>query len=469
MCLRILCVMLALSASDVCAQVEEKIRRVESGLMRAIVLAGRPIPKFTIGERLQEHRVPAVSIAVVARGRIEWARAYGFASLDDQKPADPETLFQAASISKPVAAMVALRLVELGKLALDEDVNLRLRSWKVAENDFTWKEKVTLRRLLSHTAGLTVHGFPGYPAGASIPSLRQVLDGVKPANTGPVRPDILPGSRYRYSGGGYEVMQQLVEDVTGRPFPEVARELVLGPLGMERSTFEQPLPDRYRSAAATGYRGGGAAIPGRWHTYPEMAAAGLWTTPSDLARVILEIQNPGQVLKRETVKAMLTSVGDDYGLGFALGEKRGARSFSHGGANAGFRCMLFAYRDLRGGAVVMTNSDRGAILASEVLRSIASEYGWPDYQPEERRIAQVSDSVLASYAGKYQFPDFVIRVTASDGRLWADAGRGAKVELLPESKTAFFNPDGMTSPVQFRTGLDGSVEMSLGGLTAKRQ
>jgi CubicO group peptidase (beta-lactamase class C family) len=200
-----------------------------------------------------------------------------------------------------------------------------------------------------------------------------------------------------------------------------------------------------------------------------MAAAGLWTTPSDLARVILEIQNPGQVLQRETVKAMLTSVGDDYGLGFALGETRGATSFSHGGANAGFRCMLFAYRDLRRGAVVMTNSDRGAILASEVLRSIASEYGWPDYQPEEMKIARVSDSVLASYAGKYRFPDFVIRVTASDGRLWADAGQGAKVELLPESKTAFFNPDGMTPPVQFRTGRDGSVEMSLGGLTAKRQ
>lgn len=206
--------------------------------------------------------------------------------------------------------------------------------------------------------------------------MRQVLDGIKPANSAPIRPDIVPGARWRYSGGGYEVMQQLVEDVTGRVFPRVAEELVLDPLGMNRSTYEQPLPARYAASAATGHRANGAPIPGRWHTYPEMAAAGLWTTPADLCRVIGEILKPGRVLKRETVKQMLTAVGGNYGLGWALGE--GMRSLSHGGSNEGFRCGLFAYPDSGGGAVVMTNGDRGAELARETLAAIAAEYGWPD-------------------------------------------------------------------------------------------
>src|ERR1043166_84851 len=188
-------------------------------------------------------------------------------------------MFQAASISKHVAAMVALHLVDEGKLSLDEDVNRKLRSWKVPENEFTKTEKVTLRRLLNHSAGLTVHGFPGYEAGEAVPTLVEALDGKKPANTAPIRVDVVPGTIWRYSGGGYEVMQQLAIDVTGKPFQQLAQEIVLGPLGMTRSTFEQPLPKRLEGNAASGHGADGATIAGRWHTYPEMTAAGLWTTP----------------------------------------------------------------------------------------------------------------------------------------------------------------------------------------------
>ncbi|MEK7406270.1 MAG: serine hydrolase [Acidobacteriota bacterium] len=463
------CLIAVLLGVNLGAQVEEKIRRVEHGLIRAVVIKGHPVQKLALAERLKEHKVPGVSIAVVNGGKVEWARGYGLASVEEPKPVNADTLFQAASISKPVAAMVALRLVELGKLSLGGDVNLKLRSWKVPQNEFTSKEKVTLRRLLSHTAGLTVHGFPGYAAGAAVPTLRQVLDGAKPANTGPIRPDILPGSQHRYSGGGYEVMQQLVEDATGMPFAEIARELVLGPLGMKRSTYDQPLPTRFMDASAAGHRASGAVIQGKWHTYPEMAAAGLWTTPSDLARVILEIQKPGKVLKAETVNEMLTAVLNNYGLGFGLGGKDGARSFSHGGANAGFRCMLFAYRDSGSGAVVMTNGDRGGALASEVLRSIAAEYGWPDYRPQEKTLAKVSAKVLGLYAGKYQLPGMLVTVTVENGRLYANAGSRERVELLPESETSFFDADGAAPPIRFNKKDDGSVEMTAGGATAKRR
>ncbi len=458
-----------LALTTLFAQVDQRIHRVENGLLRAVAVQGRPEPKRTIAERLAHYKVPGLSVAVVDRGEIEWARGYGFASVEDRKPVTPETRFQAASISKPVAAMVALRMVEMGKLALDEDVNLKLRSWKVPENEFTAKQKVTLRRLLSHTAGLTVHGFPGYAAGAEVPSLQQLLEGVKPANTVAIRPDIVPGTQFRYSGGGYEVMQQLVEDVTGKPFAQVARELVLEPLRMTHSTYEQPLPARYTAAAAVAYQPGGTAIAGKWHTYPERAAAGLWTTPSDLARVILEIQKPGKVLKPQTVEQMLTPVLDGYGLGFSLGEKDGAKSFSHGGANAGYRCQLFGYRDSRGGAVVMTNSDRGASVASELLRAVASEYGWPDYRQQEKTLVAVSPATLASYAGKYNIYGMQVTISVRDGALWGDAGAQGSGELLPESETQFFDPEGEIPPVRFEKAPDGSVEMVVQGARAKRQ
>lgn len=358
------------------AKPEERIRRVEQGLIPVEAAKGQATVRASIAERMKELKVPGAGIAVVANGGIEWARGYGQASAGSAASVTPGTLFQAASISKPVAAMVALRLVELDRLSLDEDVNLKLRSWKVPETDLTGAEKVTLRRLLSHTAGLAVHGFRGYAAGEEVPTLRQLLDGAVPANSAPIRPNALPGSLWRYSGGGYEVMQQLIEDVTGKPFPQVARDLVLEPLSMRDSTFEQPLPESYAGRAAAGHLADGRALDGRWHTYPELAAAGLWTTPSDLARVILEIQNPGRVLQRDTVEEMLTLVLGNYGLGFQVGGAEGGRFFSHGGSNAGFQCMLFAYRDCGWGAVVMTNGDRGAALALEILAAIAVEYDW---------------------------------------------------------------------------------------------
>lgn len=356
--------------------VEARVARVQSGLRGP---AGTT-ETWTVAERLAYYKIPGVSVAVIDGGRVAWARGFGSTTAGG-KPVTADTLFQAASISKHVAAIVAMRLVEQGKLALDEDVNLKLRSWKVPENEFTVKEKVTLRRLLNHSAGLTVHGFAGYQNDQPVPTLVQVLDGRKPANSAPVRVDVTSGTLWRYSGGGYEVMQQLVEDVTGKRFPQLARELVLDPLGMSHSTFEQPLPASLRQSAAAGHRLDGSMIPGMWHTYPEMTAAGLWTTPSDLAKVVLELQSP-KVLKAATVREMLTKVQGDYGLGLALGPG----TFSHGGSNRGYQCMMFAYVSTAGaggrGAIVMTNGDAGGKLADEILRSVAAEYAWPDYRPK---------------------------------------------------------------------------------------
>lgn len=357
--------------------VRRRIAAVESGL----------IPKGqdrreTIVERMRQLNVPGVSVAVIRGYRLDWAKGYGVADRQTQAPVTNQTLFQAASMSKPVAAMGTLKLVERGLLDLDRDVNRDLKSWKVPANQFTRQHAVDLRSLLSHTAGTTVHGFPGYAAGERLPTLQQILEGVKPANSPPVIVNKVPGRGFRYSGGGIEIEQRLVMDVTNKPFPEVMRNLVLGPLEMSSGTYHQPLPKEFWPRAAAAHDGKGRVIPGKWHVYPEMAAAGLWTTPTDMSRYVIEVLLASEgrsqkVLRREMVLQMLTPQnGGPVGLGPFIEMRRDGKRFSHGGSNAGFRCDFVGLLKRGDGAVVMTNSDKGGALVGEIMKSIAAAYGW---------------------------------------------------------------------------------------------
>jgi CubicO group peptidase (beta-lactamase class C family) len=420
----------------------ERILRVEKGLLPAVVIKGQSSGQ-SLTERMRHYNVPGVSFAVINDGKLEWAKGYGVVQAGGATPVTAETLFQAASISKPVAVMAALAMVEGKKLTLDENVNLRLKSWRVPDNEFTKEEAVTLRRLASHSAGLTVHGFAGYAAGSPVPSTAQVLDGQAPANSAPVRVNVKPGSLWRYSGGGITVMQLLMSDVAGQPFPAVMRELALNKLGMKNSTYEQPLPADFAARAASGHHNNGELVKGDWHTYPEMAAAGLWTTPSDLARFAIEIQqakagSSKKVLSQAMTTQMLTKQSGDYGLGLALGGSGRAATFSHGGSNEGFKCMMFAYVETGQGAVVMTNGDQGGALANEILRSIAREYGWPDFQPVERTVAQVNPALFAEYVGEYEIFGGKVLVTTEGGKLYVQPPGQSKQELLPSSETEFF-------------------------------
>jgi CubicO group peptidase (beta-lactamase class C family) len=438
----------ALAAEPVASpdQNEARITRIENGLLPGVVIKGAPRPTMSIRERMAHHKVPGMSVAVINNGAIEWARGYGVVEAGRNQPVTPETIFQAASISKPVAAMGALHLVEKGKLNLDEDVNLKLKSWKLPENEFTKEKKVSLRGLLNHSAGTTVHGFRGYAVNEPVPSLLEVLDGRKPpANSAPVRVDTVPGTKSRYSGGGITVAQSLVIDVTGKPFPEFMKETVLDKIGMGQSTYEQPLPKESTAHAAFAHGRNGKAIEGRWHTYPEMAAAGLWTTPSDLARFAIEIQNSlagksNKVLSKEMTAEMLKPLMGDYGLGIETkGEGRSA-TFGHGGSNEGFRCQMFAYCETGQGAVVMTNGEAGDPLTDEILRSIAAEYGWPDYRVAEREVAKVDPKVYESLAGEYRTTNTSATVLVDGGRLFLKAAPFGPepIELFPESESKYF-------------------------------
>jgi CubicO group peptidase (beta-lactamase class C family) len=357
---------------------------------------------------MERFGVPAVSVAVVADGKVAGARAWGARDSQSGDAATRETLFQAGSISKPVAAVCALRLVAAGGLDLETDVNELLRSWKVPANP-GWQPRVTVRQLLSHTAGLTVHGFPGYPRGEEAPSLVGVLDGE--GNTPPVRVSTIPGLQFSYSGGGYCVLQQLLIDVTGRPFPYLARELVLDPFGMADSTYEEPLPEPLWPRAASGHRQGGAPVDGSWHVYPEMAAGGLWTTPTDLARFLIAIQEakagaPGALLPRELTEAMLTPQAPNvsYGLGLQLEGEGDSIQFGHGGDDQGFNAWAGAYAELGFGAVVMTNSDAGWILLGPVRDAVARAYGWPGSWPPGVETGEPRLDPDA-YAGVYRLDD----------------------------------------------------------------
>lgn len=432
--------------------VEQRIRRIENGLLFPVVVKGQPIEAMTLADRMQFYKTPGVSIAFINNGRIEWARAYGVREAGSRELVTTDTLFQAGSISKPVAAAMALQMTQSGRLALDEDVNRKLTSWKVPENEFTSREKVTVRRILSHSAGLTNHAVGNYTAGAELPTLAQILDGAKPANSPPIRVDFVPGSRWRYSGGGYSVLQQLIVDVGGKPFPKLAQEIIFDRLKMKRSTFEQPLPERFQKQATVGHNRKGERIVGNWITFPEMAAAGLWSTPSDLARFALELQKSktgksNKILTAQTTDQMLRRQIENWGLGFSVEGEGDSARFSHVGDTMGYKCSLVMYQNSGQGVAIMTNSDRGDRLISEIVRSVAREYGWTDYQPKEKTIVRIDPKVYDDYVGEYQFEfssDFTLTVGTEAGNLTTELKQPtgtSKTEMYPESETKFFRKD----------------------------
>jgi CubicO group peptidase (beta-lactamase class C family) len=336
--------------------------------------------RVDIDAALALFNVPSVSIALIDEGRIAFARAYG-------QETTPTTLYQAASLSKFVAAIGAMRLVENGTLKLDDDVNETLTPWTVPANEFDSTHKVTLRGLLSMTGGIGVSGFLGYAVEAPLPTLTQILDGAPPANSPPVKVIAVPGSAYHYSGGGYEIAEALMQDATGKPFPQLMRELVLDPMGMADSSFDQPPNAALMARATSGHFGDGKELPGRFHLFPEHAAAGLWSTPTDLAKLLVQLAHTWQgfssiFLHRRTLQEMLTPQnGGPYGLGAAVAGDGASLVLMKRGQNIGYQGYLILYPATGQGMVVMTNSDNGSRLAEALIKRAAAAYNWPDLPP----------------------------------------------------------------------------------------
>ena len=410
---------------------------------------------LTIAELMTRLNVPGVSIAVIRDHRIHWAKGYGIADVATGALVDTGTMFQAASMSKPVAAMAVLRAVQDGLFTLDTDINTILTSWKLDGGEFTKDRPVTPRTLTSHTSGLgDGFGFPGYDPSDSVPTVVQFLQGSKLSNVGVLFMERPPMTLMEYSGGGVTLMQQALSDARKRPFADIMRDDVLRPLGMTRSTFEQPLPASFDQNAARAHSGQGKAMGPKWHVHPEQAAAGLWTTPSDLARFLIEVQRAAagqsnRVLSRATVQEMLSPVGvGDYAVGFAIQKMGQGWYFAHGGSNWGFRATMMAHKVKGYGLVVMTNADQGGAVANELSRRIQRAYEWDSFAepaprgyrpPVERTEITVTESVLRSYVGEYQLtPQVSITITLEEGRLQALPTGQSKATLFAEAQDRFF-------------------------------
>ncbi|PIE35817.1 penicillin-binding protein 4 [candidate division KSB3 bacterium] len=436
----------------------------ENGLLPVFAVKGQPLPRMNLEDRMRQYHVPGVSLAVIVNNKLAWAAGYGVLEAGSSKEVTTNTLFQAASVSKVVTAMAVLSLVEQGTLRLDEDVNTWLQSWKIPENEYTQQDAVTLRRLLSHSAGVTGGEFFGYPAQKPLPSLIQILDGQPPANTPPIRVVETPGTVWRYSGGGYVIVQQLLEDLTGQPFPDFIEQNIFKKLEMQHSTFRQPLPQERSNFAARGHHSTGQPISGKWFTYPEAAATGLWSTPSDLARLMIESvrAKTGDANKLFSQTLAGTFFRPQIGNSAFAGAVNGKGEniwISSGGSTMGFRSFTMLFPEKGQGAIVMTNADTGHQLAMEMMRGLSELYDWPAFRVEEKSVVTVEPERAERYAGTYKFTaapqTLTARITIQEGKLHVQFA-GEAFEMYAESIESYFDPiSGMT--IRFMTDTDGKV------------
>ncbi|MFZ9481402.1 MAG: serine hydrolase domain-containing protein [Ilumatobacteraceae bacterium] len=422
---------------------------IEGGLVPAIRIRGAAITDdLSIRARMERYCVPGAALAVIEDGRIAWTGEYG-AVVAGGSAVRPDTLFQAASISKAVAATAVLALVEAGDIDLDADVNSMLRTWRLPDSEHTSDQPVTVRHLLSHTAGLTVPGFPGYAEGEPLPSVTEILDGRTGSHTPEVRSYARPGTVMQYSGGGSTIVQQLVCDVTGRPYADVMHDLVLAPCGMVDSAYDQPIVGARRARAATGHDPRGIAVDGGHHTYPELQAAGLWTTAADLARWLIALQSAVRgdahgVLTTSTARAMVTAVAPGtFGLGPELGGAGATARFGHSGSNQGFRSLMDALVDGGTGFALLTNAAGGTTLAGEVRRAVADVFGWGHVDGREIDPVEIPAGTLARYAGHYTGPfDLPMRLVhdTATGELYSPAPYGRR-HMYPLGPTTFLDEE----------------------------
>jgi len=456
------------------ADVEEKIKLVENNLAGWVQTGNNDT--WNLADRMKTYNIKGISIAVIHNYQIEWARGYGYADVSENRPVTESTLFQAASISKSLNSVGVLKLVQEKKLDLNTDINKYLVTWKFPYDTVSHNKIITLTNLLSHTAGLTVHGFPGYAKGETLPSLPQILNGQKPANTEAIRSADEPGKSVSYSGGGTTISQMIVMDVTKQPYDVYMQKNVLDLLGMTASSYKQPPSPEKAKLLATGYKPDGSEVPGKYHIYPEQAAAGLWTNPADLCKYIIETQlswqgKSSKVLTPEMTKLRLTPVLEDAGLGtFVNSRVTGSyKYFNHNGGNEGFSCTSIGCRDNGEGVVIMTNSDNGSPLCEEIANSVATVNKWKDYYlPEIKKVVEIDESVAIKYPGKYDADGMIATIKTGDNGLLLNAMGDVFWQIYFTSDSDFFLREYRGS-LRFRTDADKKVTgIVLNGRLAKK-
>lgn len=420
------------------------IKAVENGLSTQVYIAGDST--WSIAESMAKYGIPGASIAVIHEGKVAWAKGYGVMDKESKAPVTSQTLFQVATIGMPLTAYGALSLVDQNKVTLNEDINSYLRSWQLPESEFTKEKKVTIKNLLSHSAGINVHAFSGYSSHEPVPTLLEILNGTPPAKSNPVIVDKPLNESLWISAGGYTIIQQMLMDVEGKNFPELMDELVLQPFGMNNSSFSQSLHTEQIKNAATGYLRDGSEVRGKTHIYPELASNGLWTTAEDLAKFIIHIQqnlqddNLNKGLSKDLVELMLTPQSSNqygqYGLGFSIYDKKDETYFEHHGWSTGFYSRFAAHRDNDYGVVVLTNTPQPGFVF-EVFRSVARAYEWDNYAPVYEKV-EIDHAFAAGISGRYQANNRVVKIYQSEDRLFVkNIINTAPEELIRISDSTF--------------------------------
>lgn len=404
------------------------------------------VNKHSIWDKMKMDNVPGVSIAIVTDGKIKWAKGYGIANSKTQAKVNSQTLFQAASITKPITALAVLKLYEEGKIDLDQDVNTYLKRWKIPVSEFTKEEKVTCRRLLTHSAGINVHGFPGYMTHLKLPELKAILNGE--GNTSPVVVKEIPGQRFLYSGGGYTILEMLIEDVSGQDFETYMLNNILIPMGMNNSTYCQPIDTLKYANISAGFNSEGEMVPGQWHNYPELGAAGLWSTPTDIAKYCIRIQEiisgkENGILKRETVSLMLTPHENNWGLGPYLVRTEGSLLFGHYGDNLGYKNNFSACAYSGNAIIIMTNGDEATSLIFEFERSVSSFYGMGINDFKIVSPVAINSKSISKIIGRYICKEGTGIIAElkliNDTLFFINSDKNEKVQLTPVSDTYFVN------------------------------
>jgi CubicO group peptidase (beta-lactamase class C family) len=429
-------------------EVEEKIKEVENNITGRLVLNNEK--PSTILERMKFHNVKGLSIAIIENNKISWAKGYGWADEEEKRPVTPETLFEPGSISKSLNAVGILKLAQDKELDLNTDINTYLRSWKFPYDSLSKGKKITLTHILSHHAGLSVHGFPGHDIYGPIPTVYDILDGKNGSFTPPVRSMFEPGLRFQYSGGGTTISQVILSDITAQPYEVWMYENVLKPFGMVHSTYAQPPSKEVQKSCSSGYMMDGTRVTSKFHAYPEQGAAGLWMTPSDLCNYIIDMQlaykgERSKVLSQDMIKLHLTPTFPDgsAALGTFVEEHDGAKFFTHNAGNDGFCGLFYAGLDDGFGVVIFANSNEFKII-SEVLNSINKAYKWHKFYqaPKPRTSISMSNDVLKSYEGIYVFEDIWAAIGKKDkDKNYHFYSTGQYVKMYFSTPTHFYNEE----------------------------
>ena len=452
------------------SDLQDRIKAVENHLAPDLVF-GDTLPQWNLQKQMEAYGVNGLTIAVIKDYQLDWAKGYGWADLEEKRPVTVNTRFQAASISKSINSLALLKLVEQGKIDLGTDINKYLQSWQFPYDTVSKNKKITLANLLSHTAGISVHGFRGYTMVEERPAVVQILDGIKPANSQAVRSLFEPGLKFQYSGGGTTITQLLLTSITGQRYEEYMQQEVLKPMGMSNSFFTQP-PVAGTPELATAYTNG-KPVNGKYHVYPEQAAAGLWTTPADLSKYIIETQlayknKSAKVLNHASTQKRLTPyIDSNAALGVFIVKKGADRYFNHNGGNEGFLCTSYGSLEGGNGVVIMINADKFSII-SEVLNSVARVYGWKDfYKPVFKPVYYPSKDTLAKYTGNYLlFKDTIsIKFCGETLCVWQNGQPAAGLKLVFTSSTECSISEIPNASIRmlFKEGKTSSFELSQGG------